>query len=597
MKALGAVLLMAWMVIILSMTQIGVKAQDNSINQTTWVEDVSKRSAKAKLFYNQANPAQKQWRITEADQHYRSGSAWLDINETVIGDTSVTGFTSKVDTMAHIIRLGDAGQRRWYPRRDYPGQYIQFGRLQYNNGTSWVDVPLGAPTRSGSKASWTTANFDLELTTNWKQVKILVVLKTQAALKPIRWAVSLNGLTWSNWSLYDGATRVGHVDAPIAWDATGSIDNPNVTVNTSYAGGYAYFTADVAGKTLPITIDPTLTSQPDGTDGIDAYVNSSSADTNYATNTSVIVSSTYNGLFKFDMSSIPTNATIDSATMSLWNYGTQTSNVNLALYGILEANSGWTETGATWNYAADSTTRWVGDAGNNGGADAGCSVSGTDYNAEALGTFTYTANNPALTEHTFGVSDSQIGEMIREAHNFGFVLRVTGGGSSISFRSSDYATAAYRPKLVINFTEATPTPTVTNTYTVTPTATATHTPTITHTPTNTPTSTATGTSTPTDTPTATGTLTPTSTGTPTHTPTITHTPTDTPTPTVTWTPLATHGPEAFDYDVQLPSGSVMLVERRVTFGDLFIVSAIIFLTVTTVVFSILRMVSDAPSDK
>jgi hypothetical protein len=212
MKAMVSVLLIAWMVIILCMLQIGpkVQAQDAGNQLTGWTEDVSARTAKAKLF---VNGAQRRWEITSADQHYLSGGQWLDINETITDDTT-TGYTAQVDTLSHIIRMGANGERRWMPRRDYPNQYIQFGRLQYHNGTGWLDVPLGLPTRSAGKLTWDTVNFKLELTTNWKQVKVLVILKTAAALKPIRWAISLNGLTWFNWSLYAGSTRVWMLPLP-----------------------------------------------------------------------------------------------------------------------------------------------------------------------------------------------------------------------------------------------------------------------------------------------------------------------------------------------------------------------------------------------
>jgi hypothetical protein len=600
-RRISSIILLLYLVVVLGLSPISVQAQGQ-----TWTEDVSRRTAKAKLF---VSGVQKRWEITTADQHYLAGGAWQNISETVTTDTT-SGFTAKVDTLAHIIRLDDNGKRRWFPRRDYPGEYIEFGRLQYNNGTSWVDVPLGTPTRSAGKITWDTVNFRLELTTNWKQVKVLVVLKTAASLRPIRWAVSLNGLTWSNWSLYSGATRVGHVDAPIAWDATGSIDNPNVTINTSYAGGYAVFTGDLAGKVLPITIDPTLTSQPDATAGTDTFMAEDNATTNYGTSTAVFATSSTNqrrlSLLKFDLSTIPTTATIDSATLSLWNTGTKAASLDLALYSVLSANSSWTEGGATWN-TTNGTAYWAGDAAQNGGTDAGSSVSGTDYYATALGTFTYTSNAAADTEWQVSLSTSQISSMV--SNNYGMVLRMITAGQYFSFRSSDYTTSSLRPKIVVVYTEATATPTVT------PTATATATPTVTHTPTatatatptptatETPTATPTATETPTPTATATGTQTPTLTHTPTQTPTITFTPTitltptETPTPTPTLTPLPTRASDSIYIDVQLPSGKVMLIERRVSYGDIYITAAIILLTVVIVVFNILRMTDDVPSNR
>jgi hypothetical protein len=610
MKAMVSVLLIAWMVIILCMLQIGpkVQAQDAGNQLTGWTEDVSARTAKAKLF---VNGAQRRWEITSADQHYLSGGQWLDINETITDDTT-TGYTAQVDTLSHIIRMGANGERRWMPRRDYPNQYIQFGRLQYHNGTGWLDVPLGLPTRSAGKLTWDTVNFKLELTTNWKQVKVLVILKTAAALKPIRWAISLNGLTWFNWSLYAGSTRVGHVDAPIAWDATGSVDNPNVTINTSYSGGYAYFTGNLSGVTLPVTIDPTLTSQPDGADGSDTYINQYKPTYANGVNPGIYSGGNFvgnapiRGLLKFDISSIPSGSSITSATVTLYcETEADTTNVNVKFHRSLvdwiegaqnDAIPGAGENASIWNYKnANGSVAW------NGGAGGG---SGSDYAASATST---TLITDPTTYYDWNVK-ADVEAWLAGTTNYGWWIINSSentAGSRKKFTSSDGSTEAYRPKLVVVYEEPTPTPTATATATATATPTNTATPTATATPTNTatptatethtPTATATGTQTPTAT--ATPTETPTITPTPTNTPTVTPTPTETPTPTPTLTPMPTHVEDAVDYDVQLPSGKVMLVERRIDYGDIYITAAIILLTMVIVVFNVLRMTDDVRSDK
>jgi len=113
--------------------------------------------------------------------------------------------------------------------------------------------------------------------------------------------------------------------------------------------------------------------------------------------------------------------------------------------------------------------------------------------------------------------------------------------------------------------EGTHTPTPTNTLTPTNT----YTPTPTFTPSLTPTPTDTFTPTPTDT----ATPTPTDTATPTPTDTLTPTPTDTATLTPTFTPslTPTSTPTAnYQSRVILTSGNDLLVERRWSFGELFI---------------------------
>lgn len=150
----------------------------------------------------------------------------------------------------------------------------------------------------------------------------------------------------------------------------------------------------------------------------------------------------------------------------------------------------------------------------------------------------------------------------------------SGSGRAYPFAACDPATS-------------TPTPTATHTST----ATATATPTVTETPTSTSTSTATVTETPTSTATPTVTETPTITHTPppgatathTDTPTATSTSTATATPTATSTPTVTNTPPvgatatntpvpSGDYwqMLTLTSGAQLLVERRMTFGDVLV---------------------------
>ena len=67
------------------------------------------------------------------------------------------------------------------------------------------------------------------------------------------------------------------------------------------------------------------TSQPNGTDGMDTYIESGSTTTNFWTEVSLRIgegngstNDLNRSLIKFDLSSIPANATITSATLSLW---------------------------------------------------------------------------------------------------------------------------------------------------------------------------------------------------------------------------------------------------------------------------------------
>jgi len=186
---------------------------------------------------------------------------------------------------------------------------------------------------------------------------------------------------------------------------------------------------------------------------IDTYIERGAADTNYATTVYLQISSeatpTNVTLLKFDVSGIPDGATINSATLYLyqhqWGSGAYTGDI----HRILAANSGWTEVGATWNHSVG-TTHWAGDAGGDHGNDAGCCVSGTDYDATVVGTLTGNGTNATGTEYAITLDVDEVKELLTA--DYGLVLIATSGTSQF-ICSSDHTTTGYRPKLVIDYTD------------------------------------------------------------------------------------------------------------------------------------------------
>jgi cell division septation protein DedD len=301
--------------------------------------------------------------------------------------------------------------------------------------------------------------------------------------------------------------------------------------------------AVILAASLSLAVTPqqvradTYTSQPDGTAGLDTLMQSDNPTTNFGTNTILNIgehnaaTSTNRSLLKFDLSSIPNNAIINSATLSLWQSAEDSNNAEtLRVYRSLRA---WVESQATWNVF--STGNNWGSAGGYGGADsdtaqlASREFSATEANGEKQ--FVFEASGLAALQSFVNGS----------ATNNGFLLKADNELNDLyHFRSSDWTTAAERPKLVIDYTVPTDTPT----------------PTATDTPTDTPTAT----DTPTDTPT------PTATDTPTDTPTATNTPTDTATPTATFTPSNTPTPGVYTY--LLSSGQTFIIEPEIRFGEI-----------------------------
>jgi len=191
----------------------------------------------------------------------------------------------------------------------------------------------------------------------------------------------------------------------------------------------------------------TLTLQPSAAVGIDNFLQSANPDTNAGTNVSIFIRTNRVGLLKFTgISAIPAGASIVSATLSLTASVTAALNDTVYINRILVANTSWTELGSTWNHT-DGVSRWAGDVGGNGGADAGCSVSGTDYSATLLASLAVLITDPIGTVYNISLNLSETTLMV--ASNCGMLLRALIAPGNIGFASSDHATAAYWPKFVI----------------------------------------------------------------------------------------------------------------------------------------------------
>jgi hypothetical protein len=225
----------------------------------------------------------------------------------------------------------------------------------------------------------------------------------------------------------------------------------------TWDGEYIEWSVDTIGATYPITIDPTFTDGVggDATTAFDTYVaTGSSTDRSGAWELKagcLTGSESALALFKFTLTSLE-GATITDADLYLYDGTISTVAATYHVNRILSANSGWLES-AIWDYADGSgnTDRWAGDTGNDGGADAGCSISGTDYSSTDLSTLALSSGSSG-TERDFDLDNTEFANMVNA--NYGLVVYNPGTYERWYFCSSDNGTTGYRPKLVVTYTEA-----------------------------------------------------------------------------------------------------------------------------------------------
>ena len=205
----------------------------------------------------------------------------------------------------------------------------------------------------------------------------------------------------------------------------------------------------------------------------DTYLNAWDTGSNYGSTTYLAVRTqdVQVALLRFDLQGVlPANAQVEQARLELWVASrSNPSGLEARLFQVYRP---WEEMAATWTLARAGEP-WQ---------QAGCNGAG-DRAAVATDTSSWTQEGVWVG---FEVGELVRGWLAEPGGNAGVVVRGVGSTSvQYNVASSEYGEIGKRPRLVVRYREATPTPTAT--WTLTPTPTATRTPTPTPTPTLTPT--------------------------------------------------------------------------------------------------------------
>jgi len=189
-----------------------------------------------------------------------------------------------------------------------------------------------------------------------------------------------------------------------------------------------------------------LVLQPDATAGKDTTIRDDAPTNNLGSAITVQLyypDVSVRFLMQFDLTGIPSSATVTDATLELNNYyRSAAAQHTMTLYRVLrdwdEGAQNNAEGDCCWNNAKTGVA-W---------ATAGCGNTISDRESDALASHAWTTTGVI----SVSLSPSKVQEWIAGSlPNYGFLAVITSGGRY--FYSSDHPTASYRPKLTVTYTE------------------------------------------------------------------------------------------------------------------------------------------------
>lgn len=364
-------------------------------------------------------------------------------------EDSGNGTTPHIASRAPLrVRTANDGMRRIFPIHG-DDSYIELGTPFVKIAGIWTRLAVGQPARAKGRLTWTRPNFNMYIDHGGHFSKLSILLKNGFVPEDsmIAFPVNINGLTRVGNEIQSDGVPVLQLRSLHVEDLDNPFDIRPITHQFTNLNGQPYMLCtlpSLTGMGRPL-IDPTLTLQPNASDGIDALITLRVSDTNFGTISAGQVGElniTSGGpdriLIKFDVSSIPVAATITSSTLSLYALTDYADNANTSR--AFRQKRAWVETQVTWdNYSTGNIWQTAGGFGSNDceQTDIGSRAFAA---SEALNVFKdWTLSNAGVQGWTSGTFT-----------NNGLLVKTDAElNDAYAFALSDHATAAFRPKLEV----------------------------------------------------------------------------------------------------------------------------------------------------
>lgn len=299
----------------------------------------------------------------------------------------------------------------------------------YRLTTPWVEGSCSGAVCSPNGVTWASADG----TTSWATDG-----GDYAAVPESSVAAGATGV-WHNWDVTKAA-GLWHTDGTqnhgLVLIGAGSSDVEFASSDNGNAALHPKLTVTYTCECGSSGTTGTFEAQP-GASGMDTYLanrQSGDATTNFGNSSEMRVSNNGgNALLKFDLSSIPVEAQIDSAELTL--LFNDADAITTADFTVHEVTKDWIEGEATWN-VYQTGLDWT--------------FTGGDYNPTVEDATTINATTD--TFYTWNITGLVSSWVAGSIANNGLTLLVSGSVTNARFASSDASIASKRPKLTVNYT-------------------------------------------------------------------------------------------------------------------------------------------------